>query len=157
MVFQGQMVRVVVPCFLVLGWRGSMGRDNSINLSRVEYKCFDFKNCLLPMGFYRKVFLAAFCLSQFFDAAFAQKIRLRDGQYHGKSNAGERVYAIVRSGKVISALFDQRVSGCDNSNANWDCSGVNAQIRAVDSCTIIWTIPWEEGFSYRAKLTNLSC
>jgi len=109
------------------------------------------------MGFYRKFFLAAFCLSQFFDAAFAQKIRLRDGQYHGTSNAGESVYAIVRSGKVISARFNRAVSGCDNSVANWNCRRVNAQIRAVDSCTIIWTIPWEEDFSFRAKLTNSSC
>jgi hypothetical protein len=35
MVFQGQYVRVVVPCFLVFRWRGSMGRERSARVSAV--------------------------------------------------------------------------------------------------------------------------
>ena len=33
--FQGQSVRVVVPCFLVLRWRGSIGRERSARVSAV--------------------------------------------------------------------------------------------------------------------------
>jgi hypothetical protein len=85
------------------------------------------------MKFSAKILPAVLCLSQLFDIAMAQQGRPRDGQYIGKSNTGDSVYAIVRSGKVIS------------------------QIRVVNSCSIIWTVPWEDGYSFSAKLQNMSC
>lgn len=111
----------------------------------------------LAMAHSRTLLPILLLLSQFFNVAVAQQIRPRDGQYMGTSNAGESVYAIVRSGKVISALFDQRVAGCDNSDVNWDCGRVNRQIRVVNNCTIIWTVPWEADYSFSAKLQNKSC
>lgn len=107
--------------------------------------------------FFAKTLLATFFASQLYYVVSAQQSRPRDGQFIGKSNTGDNVYAVVRSGKVISARFEQRVAGCDNSDPNWDCSRVNRQIRVIDSCTIAWTVPWEDGYSFSAKLENMSC
>jgi hypothetical protein len=109
------------------------------------------------LKFFVKSLLASLLVSQLYCVANAQQNRPRDGQFIGKSNTGDSVYAVVRSGKVISARFEQRVSGCDNSDPSWDCSRVNSEIRVIDSCTIVWTVPWEDGYSFSAKLQNKSC
>ena len=101
--------------------------------------------------------LAMLLLPQLTNVALAQQLRPRDGQFIGRSNAGASVFALVRSGKVISARFAPRVAGCDSSDPSWNCSRVNSQIRVIDSCTIVWTVPWEGGYSFVAKLQNASC
>jgi hypothetical protein len=89
--------------------------------------------------------------------SYSQGLALRDGQYVGRSDGNENVLAVVRSGRIISAVFEPRVSGCDDSRSDWNCSQVNKEIKAIDSCSFIWTVPWEPGFSYKAKLSNRSC
>lgn len=89
--------------------------------------------------------------------AYPQALGIQDGQYVGTSSAGAPVLVVVRSGRVVSARFEPRVSGCDSSDPSWDCSRVAREIRVVGHCSILWTVPWEEGYVFSAKLDNAAC
>ena len=88
--------------------------------------------------------------------SYSERLSLRDGQYQGPSDDNELVYVVVRSGRIISAAWGRR-SGCDDIRTDWNCSGINKQVKVLDKCNLLWSINWEQDYIIKAKLYNRSC
>lgn len=88
--------------------------------------------------------------------SYSERLSLRDGQYQGASDDNELVYAVVRFGRIISAVWGRR-SGCDDIRTDWNCSRINRQVKVLDKCNFLWSINWEQNYIIKAKLYNRSC
>lgn len=96
----------------------------------------------------------------FATSAHAIPPRPVDGKYstYNSVESNLPIELVIKRGKVVYARW-RPVAGCNLSDPqdSRSCIKIQSQLKALDKCTLIWSILWEENYYKRVTLRRDSC